>query len=142
MKDYPQNTQQWADEAYFAMKAAWDVITEHNPLPNDTQKEKLIDLAVTMACDNRDIDDPKFIAHALDYVKSEFQVDYDSRNPLDKINFTLCFLLAYFDAHQSLTMITEEVAESAMTQLKNNYDLSYAGHTQSNILSINFSSKN
>ena len=142
MKDYPQNTKQWADEAYFAMKTAWDVITQDNPFPNDTQKEKLIDLAVTMTCDNRDISDPKFIAHAQDYAKSEFMVDYDSRNPIEKVNFTLCFLLAYFDAHQALSMITEDVAKSAMTLLRNNYDLSYAGNIQSNVLSINFSSKN
>lgn len=141
MKDYPQNTKEWADEAYFAMKAAWDVITQNNPFPNDAKKETLVDLAVTMTCDNRDISDPKFIAHAQDYAKSQFLVDYESRNPLDKINFSLCFILAYFDAHQSLSLIKEDVAESALTLLRNNYDLSYAGNIQSNVLSINYSSK-
>ncbi len=141
MKEYPQNTKQWADEAYESMKVAWEVITQSNPFPNDTQKEKLIELAATMTCTNRDISEPKFIAHAVDYVKSEYMVDYDSRNPLIKINFTLCFLIAYFDAHQALTMIEEDASKSAITFLRNNYDLSYAGNLQSNILSVNFTSK-
>ena len=141
MKDYPQNKQQWAEEAYQAMLAAWDVLTQGNPFPTEKQKEKLIEIAVSMACDNRDISDPTFVAHAQDFANDEFMGDYETQDIVEKINFSLCFILAYFDAHLALTMITKEVAGDAITLLRSNYDLTYAGKNQTNVLSINYFEK-
>lgn len=139
--DYPQNTQQWAEEAFEAMHVAWDHLTENNPFPTDKQKQELVEMAVDMACENRDVNDAEYIQHAQGHAKESFLSDYDSRDVMTKINYSLCFVLAYFDAHLSLSMITDEQANEAITQLRNNYDLSYAGKNQNNVLSVNFSKK-
>ncbi len=141
MKDYPQNTDQWAQEAYQAMVAAWDLLTQGNPFLTENQKEKLIEIAVSRACENRDINDATFVAHAQDYAKDEFLVDFNSRELTVKVNFSLCFLLAYFDAHLALSMIPKEDADDSIEKLRSNYDLSYAGKAQTNVFSISYSGK-
>lgn len=141
MKDYPQNIQEWSDEAYQSMKESWDELTRFNPLPSEYQKESLIKMAVTSACINRDITDTTFVKHAQEYVQEEFEIDYESRDIVAKIDFSLCYLLAYFDAHLSLALMLQEIADDSMANLRSNYDLSYSGKTQNNVLSINFSQK-
>ena len=141
MKDYPQSIDQWAEEAYRSMVSAWDLLTQGNPFPTENQKEKLIEIAVTLACENRDISDVTFIAHAQEYAKDEFMVDFNSRDITSKINFSLCFLLAYFDAHLALTMIKQEEADDAIAKLRSSFDLAYTGKNQSNVFTINYSGK-
>jgi len=141
LKDYPQNTQQWADEAYQTLHDGWDQLTQNNPFPSETQKQNLVEIAVNMACDNREIDDAKFIQYAQDYAKESFLSDYNSRDLMTEINYSLCFILAYFDAHISLSMITEALANEVISHIRNNYDLTYAGKNQTNVLSINYSKK-
>ncbi len=141
MKDYPQNKDQWANEAYLSMKLAWAVLTQTNPVPSESQKQELISMAANLACENRDIQDSSFIAHAKQYAMDEFMVDYESRDILQEINFSLCFVLAYFDAHLSLSMITEDEAKEAISHTKANYDLSYTAERKSNVFSIDFSNK-
>lgn len=141
MKDYPQNTEQWAQEAYQALLEAWDLLTKGNPFPTENQKEKLIEIAVSMACENRDISDATFVAHAHDYAKDEFMGDFNSRELTTKINFSLCFLLAFFDAHQALSMISKEDSDYAIAYLRSNFDLTYTGKNQVSLLSINYSGK-
>ncbi|MEH6455953.1 MAG: hypothetical protein V7749_06505 [Cocleimonas sp.] len=141
MKDYPQNTEQWAQEAYQALLNGWDLLTEGNPFPTENQKERLIEIAVSMACDNREVVDSAFVAHAQDYAKDEFMGDFNSRELTTKINFSLCFLLAYFDAHSALSMISKEDADYAMAYLRSNFDLAYVGKDQASLLSINYSGK-
>lgn len=141
MKDYPQNSQEWAEEAHQAMTSTWDELTRFTPFPSESQKEKLIPMAVTIACENRDITDSTFVAHAHDYAKEEFMVDYNSRDIGAVIDFSLCFLLAYFDAHLALSMLPQEIADDAMAILRSQYDLSYAGKNQTNVLSINYFGK-
>ncbi|KAG1694757.1 L-cystine-binding protein FliY [Nymphon striatum] len=125
MKSYPQNTKEWSKEAYQALIPAWEQLKANNPFPSEKQKEKLIEIATEMACANRDIKDPSFIKHAHEYVREVFLEDYNSRDVDEKINFSLCFILAYFDAHLSLSMITEDVAKKAIRMTQNNYDMSY-----------------
>ena len=60
---------------------------------------------------------------------------------MQKINFSLCFVLAYFDAHLSLSMITDDEAKEAISHLKSNFDLSYTGQTENNLFSVDFSKK-
>ena len=141
MRDYPQNTHQWAEEAFHALVPAWDYLLENNPFPSEKQKEKLIELATEMACENRDINDKKFKKHAHEYVDEVFQNDLKHRDIDQKINFSLCFVLAYFDAHLSLSMITQEAADDVIALLKKDYDLSYEGKTQSNVFNINYTGK-
>ncbi len=141
MKDYPQNTNQWAQEAYQALIPAWDQLMHNNPFPSEKQKEQLIEIATEMACENRDINDPKFIKHAHDYVREVFMGDYNSRDIDEKINFSLCFVLAYFDALLSLSMTTEDVAKDAIRILRQDYDMSYEGKVQTNVFTINYSGK-
>lgn len=142
MKDYPQNTIEWAEESYQAMVSAWYVLTQKYSFPTEEQKEELIELAVSMACENRDISDTTFLAHAHDYAKDGFMQDYENRDVVAKINFSLCYLLAYFDAHLALSMITQEQADDAVAHLRSHYDLSYAGKNQTNVLSVNYFEKN
>ena len=141
MKNYPQNIDQWSQEAYQSMISAWDLLTKGNPFPTENQKEKLIEKAVSMACENRDISDATFITHAQDYANAEFLADYNSRELTTKVNFSLCFLLAYFDAHLALSMITKEDAKGAMVKLKNNFDLSYIGKAQTNAFTVSYTGK-
>jgi len=141
MKDYPQNTKEWSKEAYQALIPAWDQLKQNNPFPSEKQKENLIEIATEMACANRDINDSKFKQHAHDYVKKVFMGDYNSRDIEEKINFSLCFVLAYFDAHLSLSMITQDVVDDAIKLLKKDFDLSYKGKQQSNVFTINYSGK-
>jgi len=141
MKDYPQNAKQWAQEAYQALIPAWDQLKHKNPFPSEKQKERLIEIATEMACVNRDIDDPKFIKHAHDYVREVFMADYNTRDIDEKINFSLCFVLAYLDAHLSLGMITEDVAKDVIKMLRIDYDMSYEGKVQTNVFTIDYSGK-
>lgn len=141
MKNYPQNVQQWSDEAYQSMKDAWDELTRFNPFPSESNKEKLIKIAVTTACNNRDISDDTFIKHAQEYANEAYMIDYVKRDVVVKIDFSLCYLLAYFDAHLSLALISQELADDSLANLRSHYDLSYAGNTQDNVLSINYSKK-
>lgn len=142
MKDYPQNTQQWAQEAYDSLESAWASITQGNPFPTETQKRKLIEIAASMACENRDINDLAFIEHAQNYALEEFMIDFNSRDLIEKINFSLCFLLAYFDAHLSLSMIKKDDITEIISYLKTHFTLDYEVKAQNNVLSINYSSKN
>lgn len=141
MKDYPQNDAQWANEAYQSLKLAWAVLTQTNPYPNNDQKQQLVTIAASLACENRDIKDDSYIKHAQEYAMNEFLVDYNSRELIQEINFSLCFVLAYFDAHFSLSMITEEESKQAISYLKSHFDLSYTGQAKNNVFSINFSNK-
>ncbi|WP_299875964.1 hypothetical protein [uncultured Cocleimonas sp.] len=141
MKSYPQNNKQWADEAYQALILAWDELKQNNPFPSDKQKEQLIEIATVKACENRDIQDSNFIKHAQASVKESFLDDYNSRDIDEKINFSLCFALAYFDAHLSLSMIQENVAKDVTKLLMQEYDMSYEGKVQSNVFTINYSGK-
>lgn len=142
MKDYPQNKEQWANEAYQSLKIAWAVlISQTNPFPNETQKQKLIEIAATLACENRNIDDSSYLEHAKQHAMDEFMVDYNSRDLIQEINFSLCFVLAYFDAHLSLSMISEDEAKDSISHLKSNFDLSYTGQPKNNIFSIDFSNQ-
>ncbi len=141
MKNYPQNKKEWADEAYQALTMAWDELKQTNPFPSEKQKEKLIEIATLKACENRDILDENFIKHAQDYVRVAFLADYNSRDKDEKIDFSLCFALAYFDAHLSLSMIQEKVVENVIIKLVQDYDMSYEGKPQTNIFTINYSGK-
>ena len=142
MKDYPQNKEQWANEAYAALKLAWAVLTQTNPSPNNEKKKELITIAASLACENRDITDTSYIDHAKQYAMDEFLVDYLSRDLIEEINFSLCFVFAYFDAHESLSMITEDESKEALSHLKSNFDLSYTGQPKNNVFSIDFANKN
>ncbi len=141
MKDYPQNKEQWANEAYQALKTAWAILSQSIPHPNEQQKQQLIDISATLACENRDIQDASYIEHAKKYAMDEFMVDYNSRDLIQEINFSLCFVLAYFDSHLSLSMITEDEAKEAISHLKSNFDLSYSGQAKSNVFSVDFKKK-
>lgn len=139
MKDYPQNKEQWANEAYQSLRTAWAVLLQRNPHPNEQQKQQLIEIAATLACENRDINDASYIEHAKKYAMDDFMVDYNSRDMIQEINFSLCFVLAYFDSHLSLSMITEDEAKEAISYLKSNFDLSYTGQAKNNVFSVDFS---
>lgn len=139
MKDYPQNKEQWANEAYQSLRTAWAVLLQRNPHPNEQQKQQLIEIAATLACENRDINDTSYIEHAKKYALDDFMVDYNSRDMIQEINFSLCFVLAYFDSHLSLSMITEDEAKEAISYLKSNFDLSYTGQAKNNVFSVDFS---
>ena len=141
MKNYPQSIQEWTDESYQAMTTAWDELTRFSPFPSESQKEKLIETAVLSALENRDITDTTFITHAKEFAQEEFMIDYESRDLVAKVDFSLCFLLAYFDAHLSLSLVTQEIADDAIANLRSNYNLSYSGKTQNNVLSVNYSLK-
>jgi len=141
MRDYPQNIEQWANEAFLSMNLAWTVLTQTTPFPNIEQKKQLIELAANFACENRDIKDESFIEHARKYSMNEFKVDFESRDLIQEINFALCYVLAYFDAHLSLSMITDEEAQDAISYMKSNYDLSYPEKPQNNVFSVDFSNK-
>jgi len=141
MKDYPQNKEQWANEAYQSLRTAWAILLQKNPHPNEQQKQKLIEISATLACENRDINDASYIEHAKKYTMDEFMVDYNSRDIIQEINFSLCFALAYFDAHLSLSMISEDEAKEAISYLKSNFDLSYTGQAKNNVFSVDFSKK-
>ena len=141
MKNYPQNTSEWVNEAYQALIIAWDELKQNNPFPSEKQKEKLIEIATVKACENRNIKDVNFIKHAQDYVKEIYLRDYNSRDTDEKINFSLCFVLAYFDAHLSLSMIKAKVVDEAIIMLVQDYDLSYEGKVQTNVFTINYSGK-
>ena len=141
MKEYPQNAKQWAQEAFDSLVPAWNQLQQNNPFPSEKHKENLVEIAAEMACVNRGIDDPKFKKHALDYAKEVFLGDYNSRDIDAKINFSLCFVLAYFDAHLSLSMITQDIVKDVVSILKHDFDLSYEGKKQSNVFDINYTGK-
>jgi len=142
MKDYPQNKEQWANEAYQSLRTAWAILTQTNPHPSEEKKQQLIEIAATLMCENRDIDNDSYIEHAKKYAMDEFLVDYNSRDLIQEINFSLCFVLAYFDSHLSLSMMSEDEAREAIDYLKANFDLSHTGQAKSNVLSVDFSFKN
>ena len=142
MKDYPQTVEDWCNEAYQAMKESWDEITRFNPQPSESQKQGLITMATTSACINRDISDPVFVKHAQEYAQEAFDIDYASRDLTASIDFSLCYLLAYFDSHLALNLVTQDIVDDSIAHLRTQYDLSYNGKTQNNVLSINFSQKN
>lgn len=141
MKDYPQNPQQWADEAYQSMRLAWTVLTQQTPFPSETQKQALIDMAANHACENRDIHDTSYIEHARTAAKDNFMADFNSRDVLQEINFALCYVLAYFDAHLSLSMITDNEADAALQRLKTDFDLRLPEAQQNNVFSMNYTAK-
>lgn len=124
-KKLPRKAKQWAREAYSSMELAWEIFAEQYENPTPQEKYELLSLAAPIAAINRGMTKNKHkIDEATQTVIDEFLLDI-GKNPDEPVVVTQAFLFAYMDAHLSLKLISEKMANETIEHLFANFDVDY-----------------
>jgi hypothetical protein len=123
MKKLPENTEQWAEEAYIALEVAWKLLKDHYPSLKENEKIELIGYAPELAAMHRNIDDKKEIDEVLKEVCLTLAEDLKLKEEDEPIYYSINFLLSYLESSMLFGFISERQSEQIMDYLCENYDI-------------------
>jgi len=124
MKKLPKKSKQWARECYESLEKAIVLFREEYPDPSEEDKLELISFAVPFAAMNRGVSDKKRVELANEYVLERLSVDFGNREKGEPTHHSICFLLAYIDAHIALGYLNEMKGDDIMEELAEYYEIS------------------
>ena len=123
MKKLPRKVKHWAAESFESLEKALILFREEFPSPSEEEKLSLLSYAVPFAGLNRGITDKARIGKANDYVLASLASDMKHQEPDEGMSHSICFLIAYTDAHISFGIFKESKAEDVMEYLSANYEI-------------------
>jgi hypothetical protein len=106
-----------------ALEKAASLFKKNNPEYNEAQKMALISFAVPIAALNRGVDDKDKLNTANDYVLENLERDLREKEKEEPVYHSICFLIAYVDAHVSFGLLGQQKAEEIMDNLCQNYEM-------------------
>ena len=123
MKKQPRKIKHWSEEAYGALGAAWAMLREEHGQLTEENKLELLNFGPALAALNRGIKDKKVVSDAFTFAMSHAVEDMQNREEDEPVQFSILFLLSYFDAHVSFGIIGERKMDEIMDYLTKNYDV-------------------
>ena len=123
MKKLPRKTKHWASEAFEALEQALQLFSNEFPRPTDDEKMSLVSFAVPLAAMHRGIDDNRKIEQANEQVLAKLATDMQAARVDEDIAHSICFLIAYMDAHVSFGHISEKKVDDIMLYLSDHYEI-------------------
>ena len=124
MKKQPKKIKQWAKECYESLEKAIVLFREEYPNPSEEDKLELISFAVPFAAMNRGVRDKKQVELANEYVLERLAIDFGNKEEGEPTHHSICFLIAYLDAHIVLGFLSELKTDDIMEELTENYEIS------------------
>ena len=124
MKKTPRKIKQWAEEAYESLEKALVLFYEEYPEPTDNEKLALISYSIPFAAMNRGIQDKSTVGAANDLALENLRHDFQVKEPDEPISCSICFLLAYLDAHLSFGILNQKKMDDIMSYLSENFQIS------------------
>lgn len=118
----PRKTKQWAAEAFEALTAAWRLAAaEQDELTLDA-KQHLYKFAPLFCARNRGIKDKEQLRKVAHFAFSR-RLAAIQQDPSRIDRYAINFLIAYFDAHVALDLLTSQRATDVMRHLIDNFEL-------------------
>lgn len=118
----PRKNKQWAKEALQALSLAHQMVLENDNEEIDLNNETIFMLAPYFCSNNRRIADKRKDKEMFDYITGEMIAQL-AKFPDDMANYNINFLLAYFDSHVYLKLISDKKQDEIMNYILENYDI-------------------
>lgn len=118
----PRKNKHWAKEALEALSLAHQMVIENDNEDIGLRNETIFMLAPEFCSYNRKLTDKQKNKEMFDYVTQERIAEIE--NFPDAIeNYNINFLLAYFDCHVYLRLISEKKHDEIMSYIVENYEI-------------------
>jgi hypothetical protein len=117
----PSSEEAWSEDAIAALKEAWSRVKDAALNPNDNPRPSLFRLAPTICAQRRGLKDKKQFADMSCFALRKMEADL-KLEPESKVNYSINFLLVYFDANAHCGYLTEAEIEAAMDHVCQHHD--------------------